>query len=213
MAGSRTYANIDTMTGWETCSRCAGENGTGPATPHSVVYGVASPSIDGRSVQFTNSGTVPYSDAIWWKQLGANSGASHFVYDLYFYIKNPGAAQALEFDVNQSLGGRKYIFGTQCGVNDDHQWDVWGNGRWNKTGAGCSVKAYAWNHLTAQFARSNGTVRIIAITLNGATHYINRAYGSIGSGASEINVAFQSDQRGSHVRFPVWLDRVTLTYW
>lgn len=212
-SGGVLHTNIDSMTGWTTCERCAGEGGTGPATPHYVVYNISSPSMDGRSAKFTNAGTVSYSDAIWWRQLGANDGHSHFVYDLYFYIKDVAAAQALEFDVNQSAGGRKYIFGTQCGVNHDHQWDVWGNGRWNPTGVGCSVKPYAWNHLVAEFYRANGQVHYVAVTLNGNKHYINRTYGSIGSGAREINVAFQMDQTIVHRTFDTWLDKVTLRHW
>jgi hypothetical protein len=213
MPGGNVHTNIDQMQGWETCDRCAGAGGTGPSVPHYVAYGISSPSMDGQSVQFTNAGTMPYSDAIWWKQLGADDNVTHFVYDLYFYIKDPRQAEALEFDVNQSAGGLKYIFGTQCGINEDHQWDVWGNNRWIPTGVGCPVNAYAWNHLTAEFYRQNGMVHYVAITLNGNKAYINRAYGAVGSGANEINVAFQMDQVIWHPTFSVWLDRVNLTQW
>jgi hypothetical protein len=90
-----------------------------------------------------------------WRQLGANSGATRFIYDVYFYIKNPRASEALEFDTNQTTGGRRYVYGTQCGINYDHQWDVWDTAAktWRKTGIGCSVKAYAWNHLTWEYKR------------------------------------------------------------
>lgn len=212
-AAGFVHSQIESMTGWDTCARCAGRGGTGPATPHYISYNVSSPSMDGRSAKFTNAGTVSYSDAIWWKQLGANDGHTHFVYDLYFYIKDTSAAQALEFDVNQSAGGRKYIFGTQCGVNHDHQWDVWGNNTWIKTGIGCSVAPYKWNHLVAEFFRANGRVYYVSVTLNGAKHYINRSYASIGSGAREINVAFQMDQTIVHRTFDTWLDKVTLRQW
>lgn len=211
--GSSVQANVEQMGGWQTCNNCAGAGGSGPAVPHYVAYGVNSPSIDGKSAQFTNAGYAAYSDVIWWRQLGANAGSTHFLYDLYFYIKDPGAAEALEFDVNQSTGGRKYVFGTQCGVNADHQWDVWGNNHWNPTGVGCSINAYSWNHLTAEFYRVNGAVHYVAITLNGNKAYINRTYGSIGSGANEINVAFQMDQTIVHRTFSAWLDKVSLIKW
>lgn len=212
-ANARNYYDIDNMGGWETCTTCAGENGTGPNVPHYVGYGISNPAMDGRSAQFTNAGTVAYSDAIWWKQLGGNDSVSHFVYDLYFYVKDPAAAQALEFDVNQSVGGRKYIFGTQCGVNGDHQWDVWGNNRWNATGIGCSVNAYSWNHLTLEFSRANGNLNFVSVTLNGNKSYINRSYGSIGSSVSEVNVAFQMDQTIVHRTYSAWLDKVSLNTW
>ncbi len=213
VSGSTFHANVEQMGGWDTCTTCAGEGGTGPATPHYVAYGIRSPSMDGNSAVFTNAGTVSYSDAIWWRQLGANSAASNFIYDLYFYVKDLGAAEALEFDVNQSTGGRKYIFGTQCGVSYDPEWAVWGNGRWNPTGAACPVNAYSWNHVTVEFYRKDGAVHYVSLTINGKKAYINRAYNSIPSGASEINVAFQMDQSIVHRTFQAWLDNVSLRHW
>jgi hypothetical protein len=210
---AQTFTNIDSMQGWETCTTCAGAGGTGPATPHSVQYNVSSPSIDGAAVHFTNGGTAPFSDAIWWRQLGGNANASNFVYDLYFYFNDPAAAQALEFDVNQSAGGRKYIWGTQCGVAWNRQWSVWGNNRWNPTGIGCNANPNSWNHLTLEFSRANGGVNFVAVTLNGQKSYINRSYAPIGSGVNEINVAFQMDQSVIHRTFSAWLDRVSLNCW
>ncbi len=212
---ANSYYNIENMSPWSTCSSCAAAGGTGPGVYHWVNYWAGSPSLDGSSAQFYISGGFPYADAIWWKQLGGNGGATHFTYDLYFYIKNPSASEALEFDINQSTGGRKYIFGTQCGVHYDYQWDVWdpANHTWRKTGVPCSVKAYAWNHLTWQVYRSNGWVHYVSVTLNGVKSYINRSYYSAGSSAYEINVAFQMDQTSAHVPYSVWLDKVTLNYW
>src|SRR5438270_603873 len=111
--GQTTLANIDQLSGWLTCSTCAGAGGSGPSTSHSMQY-VSSPSMDGRSIQFNVGGSSPYANAIWWKQLGSHDSATHFVYDMYFYLKNPSVAQALEFDVNQTRGGKWYIFGTEC---------------------------------------------------------------------------------------------------
>lgn len=209
---TQRFTKIESMQGWETCSSCAGEGGTGPATPHWVQYNVASPSIDGSSAQFTNAGTVPFSNAIWWRQLGANAGAANFVYDLYFYINDTAAAQVLEFDVNQSVGGKKYIWGTECGIAWDRQWFVWGNNRWNATGIGCNALPSSWNHLTLEFSRANGGVNFVAVTLNGQKNYINRSYAPIGSGVNEINVAFQMDQSVLHRTFSTWLDNVSLNY-
>ncbi len=207
---AQTVANINSMQGWQTCSTCAGIGGSGPATPHSIRYNVSSPSIDGAAVEFTNGGTSPYSDAIWWRQLGANSNARNFVYDLYFYINDPAAAQSLEFDVNQSVGGKKYIWGTQCGVAWNRQWSVWGNNGWNQTGIGCNANPNSWNHLTLEFSRANGGVNFVSVTLNGQKSYINRTYAPIGSGVNEVNVAFQMDQSGVRRTFSAWLDRVSL---
>src|SRR6201999_1170355 len=110
-------------------------------TPRYMHQFIKTPSMTGKSSEYWIGPKVAYSGALWWKQLGAKSSASHFVYDLYFYIKNPSASQALEFDMNQSVNNRKFIFGTQCDIKDHHDWDVWdtANGRWIKTGIACSA--------------------------------------------------------------------------
>jgi len=93
-------ANIDQMTGWASCTVCAGANAAGPVATYSMVENQASPSLDGASAQFSITGTTTYSDALWWKQLGAADSATHLKYDVAFYITNPGVSQALEFDNN-----------------------------------------------------------------------------------------------------------------
>jgi hypothetical protein len=211
---AQNVTNIDTMGAWETCSSCALAGGQGPEVAHGMGP-AGNPSLDGTSAEFNIAGSFPYADAIWWKQLGAKPGATHFVYDLCFYVKDRDAAEALEFDVNQSTDGRKYIFGTQCGINYDHQWAVWDPAgvAWRPTGIPCSFPAYQWNHVRAEFYRANGQVNYVAITLNGDTHNVGRSYSSISSGESEVNVAFQMDQTIEHRPFSAWLDKVSLSWW
>lgn len=211
------YSNVDQMSGWASCNSCAGPGGNGAAVPYSMTQNISSPSLDGKSAQFWLGGSTPYSAALWWKQLGANGGVSNFVYDLYFYIKNPSASQALEFDLNQSGWGKKWIFGTQCDYKDHKDWDVWdtANHVWVKTGIACNPPAaYAWNHLVLEFQRtSTGMAKFVAVTLNGTKSYINRSFWPQGSSVQELNVAFQMDGNGSQTNYSVWLDKVKLAAW
>ncbi len=212
---SFTFSNIDQMTGWQSCGACAGINGNGPVGGYSSQQNVPSPSLDGRSMAFYLGGT-PWADALWWKQLGPMASATHFVYDLYFYVAKPTLSQALEFDVNQSVNGRKYIFGTQCAYGDG-QWEVWDTAHayWVKTGIGCVPPvAYTWNHLVLEFQRlSNTQTSFVAVTLNGVKRYINRQFWTKAVSAQELNVAFQMDLKGSGAGYTVWLDRVNLNAW
>jgi hypothetical protein len=214
-SGSTVYSNIDQLSGWQNCGACAGAGGNGPTVPYSLTQNVGSPSIDGRSAHFWLGGSKPYGDALWWKQLGGNPNATHFLYDLYFYYTNAGAPQALEFDGNQSVGGRKYIFGTECNIAAK-QWDVWNTSgaSWIHTGIACTAPpTYKWNHLVLEYERAGGQTHFIAVTLNGNKSYINRYGGSQASGVSELNVAFQMDMNGKATNYDVWLDKVNLTAW
>lgn len=208
-------ANIDQMTGWASCTVCAGANANGPVATYSMVENQASPSLDSLAAKFSISGTTPYSDALWWKQLGAADTATHLKYDVAFYITNPGVSQALEFDNNQSNGVHKFIYGTQCNIKGNH-WDVWGNaaGNWISTGIACSAPtAFVWHHLTWEFQRTATNVIFVGFTYDGVTHYVNRSYPARASSVHEMNVAFQMDGDFAMHAYSTWLDKVTLTYW
>ena len=214
-AGAVVKSNIDQMTAWESCTVCAGANAAGPVATYSMVENQASPSVDGFAAKFSISGTKPYSDALWWKQLGAADTATNLKYDVSFYITNPGVAQALEFDNNQSNGAHKFIYGTQCNIKAGH-WDVWGNaaGNWISTGVACSAPtAFVWHHLTWEFQRTATNVIFVGFTYDGVTHYVNRSYPARGSSVHEMNVAFQMDGDSAMHAYSTWLDKVTLTYW
>lgn len=209
-------SSIQKMSGWQSCTVCAGANASGTKAVYWMAQYQSSPSISGASAKFFLGGSTPYSDALWWKQLGANNGATHFVYDLYFYLQTPQSSQALEFDANQSNGSKKFIFGTQCNLKGGSVWDVWDAryGAWRSTGIPCyAPTAYKWHHLTWEFYRDSGMTHFISITLDGVKHYVNRAYYAIPMGAQEINVAFQMDGNYAQQDYAAWLDNVSLKYW
>jgi hypothetical protein len=212
----KVFSVIEQRPGWQSCSSCAGAGGHGPIAPYGAKQFVAAPSENGRAMQFSLGGGTPYSDALWWNELGANNGASNFRYDVDFYLTAPQSAQALEFDVNQSNGSHKFIFGTQCNIKGDHVWDVWDTAHhtWRPTGVGCSMpSAYAWHHLTWEFSRDGGNTHFVAVTLDGVKHYVNATYAAMPMGANQIDVAFQMDGDFAQHNYSAWLNGVTLTYW
>ncbi len=214
---AKVFTNIDEMSGWQSCSVCAGPGGNGPTVPYSMAQTQSSPAMDGNSVKFNIGGTTPYGAALWWKQLGAVSTATSFVYDAYFYIKDPAAAQSLEFDANQSVGGRKYIMGTQCNIKDHKAWDVYdaAGGRWVSTGIPCSAPtAFTWHHVVLEFQRTSGNqTKFVSITYDGKKNYVNLNYSPKSSGVSELNVAFQMDGDGKMTDYSVWLDKLKFSVW
>ncbi len=216
-ASTSSYTNIDQMSGWEDCDVCAGAGGSGPTTPHSMTQYISSPSLDGKSAKFWIGGSTPYSQALWWKHLTATPDAHHFVYDVYFYITDPSAPQALEFDVNQSVNGKHFIFGTQCDIRKTKQFDVWDdiNQKFVPTGIACSApSAYKWHHLVWEFQRTtDNRTKFISVTLDGVKHYINWSYATRSISASSLSVAFQMDGNYQQTDYSTWLDKVKLTYW
>ncbi|HYX53113.1 MAG TPA: hypothetical protein VE783_06660 [Candidatus Limnocylindrales bacterium] len=215
-AAQVTFSNIDQMTGWGNCTVCAGIGASGPVASYSLVENQASPSLDGHSAKFSIGGSTPYSDALWWKQLGARNSTANFTYDVYFYLKSPQYAQALEFDVNQSNGAHKFIFGTQCNIKNGAQFDIWdnANARWVHTGIACNMpSAYKWHHLTWNFKRTSTQVIFVSVTLDGVTHYVNRSNNARSSGANELNIAVQMDGDYAMHSYQMWVDKATLKAW
>jgi hypothetical protein len=208
-------SSIEQMSGWQSCSSCAGAGGSGPTASHSMTL-VSSPSLSGSARKFHLGGSTPYSNALWWKQLGASNSKTHFVYDVYFYLRAPSYSQALEFDVNQSNGSRKFIFGTECSIKDGHVWHVYDpkGGAWRSTGIYCGTpSAYKWHHIHWEFYRDRYKVHYVSFTLDGKKHYVNRSYYARGSSVNEINVAFQMDGDKYQHDYDTWTDKISLKYW
>ena len=206
---------IQTLSGWDSCGSCAGHGGQGPDTPHSMQQGIGSPSLSGSSASFNASGS-PWGDALWWRELGSHDDAQNMTYDLDFYIDDSVAnAQALEFDVNQTVGGSKYIFGTECDFRGSGTFRVW-NGpaaTWATTGLSCPVpQPNTWHHLTWEFQRSGGQAHFVAVTLDGNRQSVGMAFDGTPLSGSGLDVAFQIDLMDSGAGVTVWLDNVNLSW-
>ena len=219
--GQKTITNIENLSGWGSCSSCAGFGGQGSTLSHYLQQGVSSPSLDGSSALFHISSGPSYTDVLWWKHVidnnTTNGNTHHFVYDTYFYLKDPAAAQAIEFDITQYVGGHRFLFGTQCNIRGGHVWDVYNNTKhaWTSTGVYCATPtAYKWHHVRIEGQRtSSNQVRYVSIALDGNTHYINRYYAPTSSSYNATTINFQMDGNKSGSAYSTWLDKLTFTYW
>jgi len=211
------FSQVEDRTNWQSCDACAGANGNGPATPHWMAQFQTTPSLDGSSAEFFVGGTTPYGAALWWKQLGPIDSATHFVYDMSFYLTDVTAPQALEFDVNQSVNGKKYIFGTECDFHGTKTWRIWDTTlHWQDTGVSCTAAqtAKVWHSLRWEFERTGGDhMHFIAVTVDGVRRSINRYYSPKASSVRELNVAFQMDGKNTMTDYHVWVDKIKLSAW
>lgn len=217
-ANALVYNQIENMSAWQSCDKCAGPGGNGSIDPHWMAQFQTTPSLDGSSAEFFLGGATPYSSALWWNQLGPQPGTSHFVYDLYFYLNDPTAPQALEFDVNQSVNGKKYIFGTECDFKGTlKHWRVWDyNLHWQDTGIACTQvqTANVWHHVIWEFERtSTGHTHFINVWMDGVSHAVNRFYNPQPISVQELNTAFQMDGNSQMTNYYVWLDKMKLSVW
>jgi hypothetical protein len=205
--GAHITSAIQTLDNWRWCTAqlnghpCA--SGLGNATS-TLTQNQGTPSLSGQSSLFTLGGPTQYSNALWWRSLGSNHTATHVVYDLYFYINDANSPEALEFDVNQSWGGTRYTWGSECSYKNTGYWDVWNpqTEGWETTNVPCpQVSSNGWHHLTWHLERVNGQVHYISVTVDGNVGTVDKYYNpQQGWQGDDIDVAFQMD--GPTARIP-----------
>jgi hypothetical protein len=220
---SFTVSDIQALPGWQACSAvfppeaprhgqiCAAGLGTALV---SMTPGQGTPSLDGNSTKFSIAGPTGYSNELWFNPVGGGSNVTHFVYDLWFLIDKPAAAQALEFDVNQTFGGQRWTWGTECNFNGSGKWDIWDSlhETWVPTFVDCKpFPANTWIHLIWNFERVNGQAHYISLTVNDQVFTIDQFFNPQQNWTlEEIDAAFQMDGNFMQEPYNVWLDKVNL---
>jgi hypothetical protein len=218
-----TISDIQTLPGWLSCSAffaagsgregqiCAAGVGTAVST---MTEGQSTPSMDGKSAKFAMGGPTPYSNMLYYNPIAGGNNVSHFTYDLYFYVDNPAAPQALEFDLNQTFGGTRWVWGSECNFNGTGKWDIWDdiNG-WKATTVDCNTfPANTWIHLVWNVERVGDQVHYISLTVGDQTYNIDTYYSAQPDWTlEEIDCAFQMDGNYEQEPYNVWLDEVKVT--
>ena len=218
-----TISDIQTLPGWQSCSAlfpagsgrdgqiCAAGLGTAEST---LTQNQSSPAMDGKSAKFSMGGPTAYSNMLYFNAVAGGDSVSHFIYDLYFYIDNPTASQALEFDINQTFGGNRWVWGSECSFDASKKWDIWDdiNG-WKPTTIDCKpFPANTWIHLVWNVERVGNQVHYISLTVGDQTYNVDTYYPNQPDWTlEEIDVAFQMDGNYAQQPYNVWLDQVKLT--
>jgi hypothetical protein len=215
--------NIQTLPGWQSCSAlfppgsgragqiCAAGLGTAVST---MTENQSTPSMDGMSAKFTLAGPTGYSNMLYFNPVAGGNNVSHFTYGLYFYIDNPDAAQALEFDTNQTFGGQRWVWGSECNFKGTGKWDIWNDlTGWQPTQFPCHpFPANTWIHLIWQLERVGNQVHYISLTVGNQVYDVDTYYPNQPNWTlEEIDTAFQMDGDYAQQPYDVWLDEVSLT--
>jgi hypothetical protein len=193
--------------------------------------GVSSPSMDGISTRtYYGGGTNQWADILWNNHLIGDFSSQglpdfsktlvpslhNFTYDVYFWIGNTSDSQALEFDINQFVAGKSYIWGHECRIDGGHEWDTWGNQTqsWVPSGMPCNPISNAWNHLTINVQRtSDGHLLFHSITLNGNTATLNRYDWPTSTSWYGVTVNYQMDSNYYKTPYSIYLDKFTFSAW
>lgn len=235
-SGGKVFSNLQKSGGWTgyallppgfgICGDCTSG---GSRVKWSWDQGVSSPSMDGLATKAAyNGGTTKWADILWNNHLIGDFSSQglpdfnktlapslhNFTYDVYFWVGNVSDSQALEFDINQFVNGKSYIWGHECRIDGGHEWDTWSNpgGHWVASGIPCNPKSNAWNHLTINVSRtSDNHLYFNTITLNGNVGHVNRTDSPTSTNWYGITVNYQMDSDYYKTSYPVYLDKFTFT--
>jgi len=193
--------------------------------------GVQSPSVSGDSTKYSIGGTQVYTDVLWNNHLigdGSSQGLPdhdkklvptlhNFTYDVYFWADNVELSQALEFDINQFVDNKSFIFGHECRIAQGNVWAVWDNqnNTWVPTGKPCKPLSNSWNHLVIQVQRtSDDQLLYQTITLNGETQTLNWYLPpSEKNDWWGVTINYQEDGNFAQDPYDVFVDQLNFSYW
>ena len=236
-ASAKTLANLQQSKGWAgaallpaayaVCSTC---NPAGPEATWRMTPQVSSPSLSGNAAQLDIGGQMPFSDILWNNHLIGDfssqglpdtshtllSTLHNFVYDVYFYGTNLSASQAVEFDINQFVGGKSYIWGHECRIAGGNEWDIWDNQNqsWIPTGVACNPVNNSWNHVVIEVQRTAQNQLIFqSITLNGKKSVLNYSENPTSSNWYGVTINYQQDGNRLQEPYSIWLDNLNFKYW
>ena len=233
-SSAMTVTNLQSQKGWSgyallppswgICSSCTS---TGSQLKWSWTPKVSSPSMDSISTKsYYGGGSMQWGDVLWNNHLIGNFSSqglpdtSHtlapkfhtFTYDVYFWVSDASVSQAMEFDINQFVNGKKFIWGHECRIAGGHQWDIYNDTgkKWMATGVACNPVSGAWNHLTIVVQRtSDDQLLFKTITLNGKTATINHKEPPTTTSWRGITVNYQLDGARQMKPYNVYLDKFT----
>jgi hypothetical protein len=215
---AKVFSNIEQMTsGWAACNSAACAGGSGEGT-YWQIFNQSTPSLSGRSMEVFQDGSN--SNALWYRKVGANDSATNFLWDFYVQLDSASvnAAQALEYDAFQFIGGYNYMIGTECNYAAG-VWDTWNEatGHWLHTTVPCKkFTPGTWHHIQWYMTtnHTNHTYTYKTLVVDGVAYNLNQTQPAKNLGwGDNSGVQWQLDVNGSGTGYHEWVDNATWTIW
>ena len=231
-----TFSNLHQKGGWtgygllpSAYTICGGCKPSGPQVTWAMTQGVKSPSQTGNSSQFQIGGKTSYADVLWNNHLIGDYSSQglrdadhklvptlhNFTYDVYFYVTDLSVSQALEFDINQFVNGKSFIWGHECRIGGGNEWDIWDDvgQKWHPTSISCYPKNNSWNHLVIQVQRtSDDKLLFQSIALNEKQANLNYKEDPTDTNWYGVTINYQQDGNSGQKPYSIWLDQLNFSY-
>jgi hypothetical protein len=219
--GNATVINKVEESPWLTCGNCGNTGATGATAAYFDTLGIATPSEDGSSTQFSIAATVPYTNGYFYQKhtpVNTQIGALTYEFDIYIPAGSENLPQGIEFECQQILNGWVYNFSWQA-LYPTNQWRIFDYGlkRWDATGiAFTRFTPGTWHHIVAEYHNDTvaHTVLHDALTVDGVRMPVNITHNAFFSGAvnNQFTNAVQLDSNSTAAAYSVFIDQMQITY-
>lgn len=206
---------------WLTCGNCGNTGATGATAAYSDTLGIATPSEDGSSTQFSIAATVAYSNGYFYQRhtpVATQINALTYEFDIYIPTGSENLPQGIEFECQQILNGWVYNFSWQA-LYTGNVWRIFDYGlkRWDASGlAFTRFTPGTWHHIVAEYHNDTvaHTVLHDALTVDGVRMPVNITHNAFFSGAvnNQFTNAVQLDSNSTAAAYSVFIDQMKITY-
>lgn len=196
---------------------------TGCSTGSGSVTDVSSPSEDGDALKISyGSGNQAYEglDAYDSASFGTDASALRYQVNYDFYFPSQAPIQALEFCMNNYVGGTRYQWAMQWEGKGTGapQWRLWGGHdsgvKWESAGISASnITAGTWHTLTIDGNIINGQVHYLDFIIDGTSHSLTGyTFAPDASSGPGLVAAVQLDGDSSADPYQLYIDNAHF-YW
>jgi hypothetical protein len=205
---------------WLTCGACGNNGGTGAVAAYSDTLGIATPSEDGSSTQFSIAATVPFTNGYFYQQhtpVTTQITSLTYEFDLFIPSGSETLPQAVEFECQQILNGWVYNFSWQA-LYPGNQWRIFDYGlkQWDATGLTLTrFTPNTWHHIVAEYHNDTTNHLVIhdALTVDGVRMPVNITHNAFFSGSNnQFTNAVQLDSNSTAAPYSVYVDGMKITY-
>jgi hypothetical protein len=206
---------------WLTCGNCGNTGATGATAAYSDTLGIATPSEDGSSTQFSIAASVPFTNGYFYQKhtpVTTQINALTYAFDIYIPSGSENLPQGIEFECQQILNGWVYNFSWQA-LYTGNVWRIFDYGlkRWDASGlAFTRFTPGTWHHIVAEYHNDTvaHTVLHDALTVDGVRMPVNITHNAFFSGAvnNQFTNAVQLDSNSTPAPYSVFIDQMKITY-
>lgn len=205
---------------WLTCGACGNAGGTGPVAAYSDTLGIATPSEDGSSTEFSIAATVPFTNGYFYQQhtpIANQITALTYEFDLYISAGAETLPQAIEFECQQILAGWVYNFSWQA-LYPGNQWRIFDYGLKQWDASGLTLTRFTpntWHHIVAEYHNDTTNHLVIhdALTVDGVRMPVNITHNAFFAGSrDQFTNAVQLDSNSAAAPYSVFIDMMKITY-